>query len=623
MAYPKEIYLSKEREEAIKMWLIWQITNHRGERSAWVNELTRYLKDYWARPNQAVKTFPFQNAANIIIPITAIVAEAVHARNMQRMFSQDQLVSLKFFDPLWAPFDRDIERFLDWQMLDQMEFKKKFESALLEQEILGTGVVKDGYTRFVKNIVDAEGNQIETPIYAGPSMDAVPLVNFLMPFSSQDPQTAPWCGEEHVSNQFEIRQLEQSGFFRPGTYEKLNTHFTTANAVNLSSDKYRQKQEALQEQTPTWPSRVGWYEIYGGFAPTEGGKLVEYCFLYHFDSNTLMSVRHNWHENGRRPYSIGVMQKVANRWTGIGVAQQNEQFQREITMQHRQRLDAGTVANANMMKVKRLSGISPDEPVYPGKLWFVEDMGDIEPLQFSGTYPTAANNEQQTLYYGQQRSGIHDLTLGMAQVGTPGTATSDMARLQESGFKHDYFYHNVVDFATDIVKATVCNIAYFGTSDPRYYELIPNGEVVRQFFSMPSSLLKSGIICKIRVVTQSDNKLLDRNNWIQLTQIFQQYYQSAFQAASLINPELAKTVAAYSIQASTLAFEHILQSFDIPDATKLTLRTLIDGIIPQPDRPPGRIARATETPATLPVSVPQASGGEVANAIPPQIGSGG
>ena len=184
MAYPREIHLSSEREEAIKMWLIWQITNHRGERSGLVDELTRYLKDYWARPNTAVRQFPFQGAANIIIPITAIVAEAVHARNMQRMFSQDQLVNLKFFDPVWAPWDRDIEKFADWQLLEQMEFKKKFESSLLELEILGTGVMKNGYTRFVKNVVNEQGEQVEVPVYAGPCIDPVPLANFLMPFSA-------------------------------------------------------------------------------------------------------------------------------------------------------------------------------------------------------------------------------------------------------------------------------------------------------------------------------------------------------------------------------------------------------------------------------------------------------
>lgn len=615
MAYPREVYLEPEREEAIKQWLIWQITNHRQERSAWVDDLVRYNKDYWAQPNQKQKTFPFVGAANIVIPITAIVAEAVHARNMQRIFNHDQLVSLKIFDPLWAPFDRDIERFGDWQILEQMQFKKKFESAMLEQEILGTGIVKDGYCRFVRNIIDDQGREVEVPVYTGPTAEAVPLANFLMPFSAQDPQRADWCGEEHVMTQYEVKQYEQAGLFRPGTYEKLNTYFTANNNLNLSSDKYRQSQEQLQNQTPAWPSRIGWYEIYAAFAPTEKAKKREYVFLYHLESNTILSIRHNWFWNGRRPYHIGVFQKVANRWPGMGIAKQNEQFQREITMQHRQRLDAGTLANANMLKVKKLAGISPNEPIFPGKLWFVDDMEDIQPLQFSGTYPAASNNEQQTLYYSQQRSGINDMTLGMQQVGTPGTATSDMARLQEGGFKHDYYYHNVIDFASSIVRATFSNICQWGSSDPRYFELIPNGDVVRQFFELPPSLIESGILCKIRVVTQSDNKLLDRNNWIQLTQIFQQYYTSAAQAASLIDPQLVKMVALQQIRASTLGFEHILQSFDIPNVEKLSLSQLINGLTPQPESPAGRIGSTERANNAIPVSTSP----EITPATPPAI----
>lgn len=605
MAYPKEVYLSPEREETIKLWLMWQINNHRMERSGFVDDITRYNKDYWAVPNETVRKFPFQGAANIVIPITAIVAEAVHARNMQRLFSQDQLVNLKFFDPNWSPFDRDIELFLDWQLMNQMKFKAKAESAIWEQELFGTGVIKDGYMRLVRNVIYEE-NEFEVPVYTGPCIDSVPLANFLMPFSALDPQTAPWCGEEHVTNQYELKQLEQAGLFRPGTYDRLSNYYTMANNLNLSSDKFRQSVEKLQNQQPAWPSRLGWYEIYAGFAPQESDgkqkKLIEYVFLYHLDSNTLLSIRHNWFYDGRRPYEIGVMQKVANRWLGIGIAKQNEQIQRSITTQHRQRLDAGTIANATMMKVKRLSGISPSEPVYPGKLWFVEDMGDIEPLQFNGTYPTAANNEQQTLYYGQQRSGINDLTLGMNQVGTPGTATSDMARLQEGSHKHDYYHSNILDFLSRVIRNTVGNICQWGTSDPRYFEFRENGDIVRQFFDLPPSLLKSGILAEIRMVSQSDNKLLDRNNWMQLVTIFQQYYANAFQSASLIDTKIAVMVAAQSIKASTEAFEHILNTFDIPNAHKLSLRQLIDGLLPQVGNNDGRALQSQGPQQSFPVS---------------------
>jgi len=581
MPYPAEVYLSVDAEQALKNKLIFDITNHRGERSQWVDELRKYQKDYWAKPGEDVKKFPFYGAANIVIPLTAIVTEAVHARIMQRLFTLDHLVSAKFNDATWSQYDRAIERCLDWQILEQMKLRDRIEDAILECIKLGTCVVKDGYKRLVKS-VEIDGNLVETVQYQGPWIEPVPLVNFLMPFTSQDPQTAPWCGEEHASSEYETLLMEKSGLFRAGTFEKLNGFYGTLYSTNLSSESYRQDTDRLEKQVPSWPRRVGWYEIYTAIAfdETEPSKKKEVVILYHFDSNTILSIRDNWDE-GRRPYEIANYIKVEHRWAGIGVAKQNDQFQAEVTMQHRQRLDAGSLANANMIKVKKLSSISPNEPVFPGKMWFLDEMDEIETFQLGGTYPAASNNEQQTLYYAQQRSGINELTLGMPQAGTPGTATSDMARVQESGIKFDYNYNNIRSLLSRLINNTVGNIARFGLSDTRYYDMVPEGPALYQFFSLPPNLLRSGVICKFEVVGQSANKMLDRQNWQTLQQVFAAYYQNAMGVAQLMgNQQLLFAIGLQSINASTIALKQMLESFDIPNSSKLTLEAMINGLLP-------------------------------------------
>lgn len=623
MAYPPEIYLGDEQEEGLKNKLRFVIDNHRAERSGWVNDLRRYQKDYWASPNVKEKVYPFVGASNLVIPLTAIVTEAVHARVMQRLFSLDHLVSCKFNDPFWSKYDRPIERCLDWQLMDQMKIRDQFENVVLEIIKLGTGVMKDGYRRVEKTVV-IDGEPTTTVQYAGPWVEPVPVANFLMPFTSQDPQTSDWVGEEHTDNQYQFLLNEQTGLFRPGSYQALTTWFTATSQVNLSSQPYTQELDVLENQQPVWPSRIGWYEIYMPWGSDDerlAGKKKEIVVLYHYDSNSILSIRDNWNPDGRRPYEVGVYMKVENRWAGIGVAKQSEQFQREVTVQHRQRLDAGTLANANMLKVKKLSGVSPNEPVFPGKLWFVDEMDDVMPFQLGGTYPAASNNEQQTLYYAQQRSGINELTLGMPQAGTPGTATSDMARVQESGLKFDYNISNIRNMLTRIITNTVCNIHTYGLSDPRYYEFVPEGRFLEQFFQLPISLLRSGIICKFEVVGQSANKVLDRNNWLQLTQIFTQYYQNAMGVAQMTQqPQLVLAVALQSLNASTIAFRHILESYDIPNPDKLTLSSLINGLIPGSEGAGQNLGggQGFGAPSAVPIGAPTDTGNPTA--VPTIIG---
>jgi len=622
MAYPPEVRLSEEAEQALKNQLIFNITNHRGERSGWIDELREYQKDYWAKPNQTVKKFPFTGAANIVIPLTAIVVEAVHARIMQRLFSLDHLTAAKFVDGAYAQFDRPIERCIDWQILTQMKFRERIEDAILECIKLGTCVVKDGYKRIVKN-VEIDGQIVEAVQYQGPWVEPVPLVNFLMPFTSQDPQTAPWCGEEHADSEYDILLMEKAGLFRTGTYEKLSGYYGAIYSTNLSSEAYRQDTERLENQQPMWPRKVGWYEIYMPIIINEADPSMkkEVVILYHFDSNTILSIRDNWNE-GRRPYEIGQYIKVEHRWAGIGVSKQNVQFQKEVTMQHRQRLDAGSLANANMIKVKKLSNISPNEPVFPGKMWFVDEMDEIQTFQLGGTYPAASNNEQQTLYYAQQRSGINELTLGMPQVGTPGTATSDMARVQESGIKFDYNYNNIRQLLSKVITNTVANMAQFGISDPRYYDMVPEGPILRDFFSQSPNLLRSGVICTFEVVGQSANKMLDRQNWQTIQQMFTAYYQNALGVAQMMqNPQLMMAVGLQSINASTIAFRAMLESFDIPNPDKLTLASLINGLLPAISGQAGSgegagRPQAIGAPSSIPVSPEISGGGPVPTAAP-------
>lgn len=580
MAYSPQVNLGEQAEQALKNRLIFLITNHRAERSPWIQELRNFQRDYWATPSSTPKKFPFYGAANIIIPLVAITTEALHARMMQRVFGGDQFVAATFNEGTWSQYDRAIERFLDWQMIDQMKFRKEYESALLELIKLGTGVMKDGYAREVKYI-DYDGQIMETVSYAGPSYKYVPLANFLMPFVSQNPQTADWCGEEHTANQYDIYLMEQSGLFRQGIYAKLGGWYGNQNRTNLSSDPYRQDQEEQAKQKPVWPTQLGWYEIYMPWSSDDNGQKRELIVGYHFESNTILFIRNNTNRDGRRPYEIGNLMKIEGRWAGIGVGKQLAEFQKEVTIQHRQRLDAGTLANANMLKTRKMSGVSQDEPIFPGKIWFLDEMSDLEAIQLGGTYPMASNNEQQTLYYAQQRSGINELTQGMPQVGTPGTATSDMARLQESGLKFDYFYTNIKDHIDRCIINTMCNIAEYGSSDPRYYSLVPDGAAVEEFFKLPASLLRSGIIAKFSLRNQSMNKMLDRQNAMQLAQVFAQYYGSAMQVGQMIgNPNIVMAIALQSLNASTLAMKQLLESFDIPNADKLTLSQLINGLIP-------------------------------------------
>lgn len=548
-----------------------------------MTRLLQYQRDYWAEPTKTRATHPFVGASTIVIPLTAIAVEAVHARTMTTLFALNQLVSTTAISAEWSDAARPVERFLNKELLGEMQARKKLDSAILELEKFGTGIAKVGYERIVKIACrpNPDGSETEIPVVIrdGAVIDPVANGRFLMPFSATDPQTAQWCGEEHVDSPYNIMGMEESGFFRPGTMEKLKGWVAQQSKSTTGVERqYATSQENLEKRVAQWPNSIDWCEMWLGFNvdgdPT--GRYKEIVVHYHRGARALMSCRYNWHDDLHRPYRVGVFFPIEHRWMGIGLCKQLEQFQRSVTTQHRQRLDNATLANMRMIKVSKLSGYGPGEPIFPGKMWFLNDMDHVDTLQLGEIYNSAYNNEAATGQYADRRSGVNDTILGLPAAGTPGTATGDLARIQESNKRFDYTYQNTKEFTREIIIDSAVMIQQFGPRRIEYLEQAEGGQFVQAFFSMPAEYIRHGLLIDIAAAGQQQNKVIDRQNWVSIATLLQQYYTGASQLAGVQaqitgDPSLLQMITLKGLVASTEAMRQILDSFEIRNIDRIVL----------------------------------------------------
>jgi hypothetical protein len=622
--YPPLIYLDDETKQELSIYLDQQLLTHYAERSTFVQDLIDWQKAYWARPATKQRTFPFKGASNIIIPLIAIATETIHAKEMQTLFGLDQFVTVKLVDE-FSQLDHALENYLNWETLKGMKFREKIQGPILEKLKFGTGIAKVSWNRVVKTAM-IDDKEVDIVTSQGNDLEYVPLANFLMPFTAQDPQTAPWCGEEHIGNKYQIESYTRSGLFYPDTMDKLKGWLATAtNTLSLSSNNFRVEKEREMDQQPAWPQWIGWTEIYLDWNVDRNtqGKKREIVVHYHRLSREFMAVRYNWYSDLRRPYRKVNHFNIEGRWNGIGVAKQSDNFQSEITTQHRQRLDNATIANVRMFKVKRLAtNITPGEAIFPGKLWFVDDMTDVESIQLGDVYASSFNNEQQSLYYEQQRVGVNELNTGMSQVGTPGTASSDLARLQESSRKFDYSFANTKTFVNELLIDCVCNINQFGHRNIKYFDFIPEGNAIISFFNLPIDLIKDGIVANIQVIGSQENKLVDRNNWTQLAGITQQYFTQMIQLAEMSgNKELMNLFVIKSMMAGSEVYKQLLESFDVRNIDRITLNETLNGIYKQATGAgnPGVTQLPTQPGGQIPASLPS---GVIPEGATPNVISG-
>lgn len=599
--YPRELNLDKDTEARLISYLNQELINHYHEREPYLKKLEGWQQQYWSEPSSERLTFPFDGAANIVIPITAIAVEAIHARNMMQLESLPRLCAAKSINPIWDDSVHAIEGSMDYELKRNMKFLDKMESSILECEKFGTGIGKIGYEKIVRTAVKENDDGTETEFQVvtkdGPTADSVSFARFLMPYYGRTPQESPWCGEEHNDTPYRVKILEESGFFKPGTFANIRNWVSRSPVGTFGLErKFERKQEELEKRAVTWPQYLDWQEIWLSFdidsAPTEfenengyqanlssHGNTKEIVVHFHRASLTLMSCRYNWLSDLHRPYRVARYFPVEHRWTAIGICKQNEQFQNEITTQHRQRLDNATMANMRMLKINKLSGYGPGEPVFPGKMWFVDDMDHIDSLQMSEIYPSSYNNEQATLVYSQQRTAVNEATLGMPQVGTPGTATSDIARMQEGNKKFDYTYKNIRTYLSELVLDTACVIQQFGPKNLAYYDNAENGIQVRKFFEMPAQSIRDSLLIEIGVSSQQQNKMLDRQNWMQISQILTQYFTGLIQLAEATqNQQLMQLIAAHGMSGATEAVKQVLESYDVRNIDRIIVRDLLNAI---------------------------------------------
>lgn len=573
--YPRELNLDEDTRLRLVSYLNEELTNHDFERPQMIDEIKKWQNDYWAEPVSARKTFPFMGAANIIIPLTAIAYETIHARTMMTFWATKPFVSAKSRGPgLPSDTEKPLENWIDYELEHNVKIYKPFDDLFAEVEKFGTGIAKTGYEKIVKKAIRSTptGDEVfPVAIKDGATLDPVSQVNFLFPHSYKDPQLDPWSGEVHSEHPYRVKLMEESGLFIKGTYEKLLpwvTNSTNMDGLNVTSRSYERKQEELEKRKAHWPKRIHWQEIWLAFDVDGDGREEEIVVHFHFDSLTIMSCRYNWHEDLHRAYRIGVYMPLEGRWRGIGICKQNEQFQREVTTMHRQRLDNGTLANMGMIKVHRMSGYGPKEPIFPGKMWFLDDMTHIEPFTMTEVKQSAFADEQGTLIYSQQRTGVNEVMLGMPQVGTPGTATSDLARIQEGNKKFDYIMKNHKELANSIILDIFCNIVQFGPKNIDYFEWAEGGEKLRQLLTLPLPLLRQSIVFEVIAAGQQGNRILDRQNWTQVAALITQYYQSMIMLSEG-QPQLQQLILQKALIAATEAMKQILDTFDVRNKDRI------------------------------------------------------
>lgn len=582
--WPRLIYFSDEVNQRLYLWLDNEIENFYMERQAMLDNWIRWQTLYWAEPETKVKNFPFQKSANIVIPLAAIAVEAIHARMMNTLFSVEPFWSIRPRSKEWIDASKPMELFLQAEVeaTETLQVYDFCNHTILELMKLGTCVAKSGYEKLTKKSMRMIGDKEEdffVDVKNGATIERVPLANFMMRLNELDPQVSPWCGEVHRFSWTELKRMAQAGRMDPDAVERIKSRWIDVNTPNFPGDGIElQKQvEKLANATPVWNEIFEVMELYVTFDINDDGWDEEIVLDYHKESRTILSARYNWYDDLHRPYRICNFLAIEGLWIGMGICKQVEQFQNEATTIRRQRLDNATLANMSQLILRKGMGYGPGEPIFPGKMWFVDDpYKDVKEFKLSEIYPSSFENEASVTRDFEKRSGVNDVIVGIPQSGTPGTATGDLTRLAEGNKRFDLVLKNIKRWLSLIGVDVITNYQIFGDQQAHWLVLGEDGIYVEAVLNMPAILVRKGAIVDLSVTDSITNREVEKQQWLQLFQVVTGYYDRVINIANILaqvtgDPTPILMMSERALLSSDEAVKRLLETFNVPNTARFSL----------------------------------------------------
>ena len=464
----KRIQWGPGREQAFKDYIEAEINMALSARAALEQRWRTYLEQYRAPANQPLKSFPFEGAANFVLPVTATDVDQLYAKFMQTIHAPANLWTTEGLNPNWVDAAKPIQDFLQWMDGAIVKMEDVNARALLELVKLGTCIYKTDWLYERREVwsYDGSGKRIRAErTVSHPIVDHVRLVDFLLPaysyaIQADDQGGAPWVAERHRIRLGKLEAIADASEPYMPNYGRLAVEKVRAwlTPDQLPHDEKIQQLEfnntgsggkdgldfehAHLNSTDRSPSGIGntpkdeveIWEIHARFA-TQGTIESDIVVEYHIPTQSIIRGTYLRYHHGMRPYTRAVYFPTEGFY-GIGVSEQLEMFQTCESDLFNWQHDNVLLSNSVMLGVKQGGNIAPGEPIFPGRILVTDGSpkDEIMPIQLgSGVYTGLDKLRADARFMGQLRSGVGDLQNGSINSLPSRTPATTVQALLETG----------------------------------------------------------------------------------------------------------------------------------------------------------------------------------------------
>jgi hypothetical protein len=612
------------RKDAFIAWMDAELDDAIRARDPLLKTWIRWLDQYRAPANQGTVSFPFEGAANFVLPVTATSVDIMFAKFMQTIHAPENLWTLQPLNERWVKASKPLQDYLTWLDRNVLHMWDLNQRVILECVKLGTAIYKTGwlFERRPTWGYDRQGKRQKRMLLRGrPFADHVRLPDFLVPpyaYAIQpDAQGgAPWVGERLRISPAKLRVLATASepFLPNIDAQALERIVKYEESRQTDYDEAVQRADLIKvTQTtstnfdtgdtpaPTGASarqvrEIELWELHARFGTTSPDTADDCVIWYHQPTREIVRGVYAFYDHGQRPYDA-IRYVPSEGFYGIGMCEQEEVFQKMESDLFNFTHNNVMLVNSRMIVARASANIAPGEPIYPYKVWITDNdvREDFGVFPMADIYQSLPMLQGWMQAKGERRVGVSDIQSGnMEQLPGRTPATTMLSLLQEGNRRPDMVIKGLRYGGLSAVGLRLIQLSqqYMGSPQEvggqQLLQLavqalgMPEGQEAAEKLTMPLEDAALGVGVSITATSGSANKEVEKQGYLSLLQLTGQVSQQVLQFMQVATTMPGTPMAAEAMQSIRALKEieaRVLEQYDIRNPEEIL--PLADAAIPQ------------------------------------------
>jgi len=502
-------------------------------------KITKWRRIYQGMPLEKTKSFPWQNASNVVIQVVGSFSDQMLAKWLMSIFGMDPLWQV-LVNGQWEREEKAEEQrqaVQDWLVFSGLE--PGYLNLLPKYQAWGSTVIRYGLgamkimpERTVEKVAsfeDSSGRVMFNDFVKHDGPVALPLLfeDFLIPLTVSELERSPFTAQRVRMSKFEMEAL----LYDP-TYDKeaIKEILKTPDREGPEQiERDLQVDQGVQSGDSGGPAAKVW-DVYECWFPYQMlGRRFSIIYTYHKGTRKTMKRVFNWLPENSLPFVKSVLGYDGERSHGFGFCEMLKDYQEEVSAIHNRRGDASTLSNTNIFRIESGSQLDAQFSVFPNAI-FSGPEGAFEAIPLGRSAQETIKDETMTLNLATDRAGIGPSSSGSGSgtinkknaysaMGTYAVMQEGdtRANLSKTGFKHSHY---------SLGRLKILFDANFGIPER---DIAAFGKQGKSLKLALENIRKKRLVLPIRAATGSINKEVEKQNEMLLLNNHRAHWQMQIQ----------------------------------------------------------------------------------------------